>query len=94
MHHRPSNPLLLSSFVFVIDLDKKAKEIEAIERIAKEEEDLIRYEDNPEFNDLLNEEYPLDGKLLYSFALYELYYEDYEIQLRAFLDEQESLDKE
>jgi Abortive infection C-terminus len=75
----------LGSF-FAIDLDKKAKELE---RIAQEEEDLIKYEDNQEFNDLLDEEYPLDGKLIYSEALYNLYYEDYEIQLQAYIDEKE-----
>jgi hypothetical protein len=45
-------------------------------------------------NDLLDEEYPYDGKLLYSQALYRMYYEDYEIQLKSFLDEQEPLDEE
>ncbi|MEH1869572.1 MAG: hypothetical protein V7K69_31880 [Nostoc sp.] len=54
----------------------------------------FRYEDNPEFNDLLDEEFPLDGKLLYSQALYKLYYEDYEIRLQTFLDEQALLDEE
>ncbi|MEO1672984.1 MAG: hypothetical protein AAFR77_19770, partial [Cyanobacteria bacterium J06631_2] len=53
-----------------------------------------RYEDNPEFNDLLDEEYPLDGKLLYSQALYTLYYEDYEIRLQTYLDEQGLLEEE
>jgi hypothetical protein len=37
------------------------------------EEDFIRYEDNPEFNELLDEDYPYAGKLFYSQALYELY---------------------
>jgi hypothetical protein len=45
-------------------------------------------------NDLLDEEYPYDGKLLYRQALYRMYYEDYEIQLKSFLDEQEPLDEE
>ena len=80
----------LGSF-FAIDLDKKAKELE---RIAQEEEDLIKYEDNQEFNDSLDEQYPYEGKLLYSQALYTLYYEDYAIQLQDFLDEQEPLDEE
>jgi Abortive infection C-terminus len=78
---------LISSF-FSFALEKQSKEDFEIE------EDLIRYEDNPEFNDLLDEEYPLDGKLLYSQALYELYYEDYEIRLQTFLDEQALLDEE
>jgi hypothetical protein len=80
----------LGSF-FTIDLNKKAEEIE---RIAQEEEDLIRYEAYQEFNDLLDEEYPYDGKLLYSQALHALYYEDYTIQLQTFLDEQEPLEAE
>ena len=80
----------LGSF-FAINLDKKVQEIE---RIAQEEESLIRYEKNPEFNDLLDEEYSYDGKLLYSQALYKLYYEDYEIRLQIFLDEQELLEAE
>lgn len=80
----------LGSF-FAIDLDKKAKELE---RIAQEEEDLIKYIANQEFNEFLNEKYPYEGKILYSQALYELYYEDYTIQLQSFLDEQELLDEE
>lgn len=80
----------LGSF-FAIDLDKKAKELE---RIAQEEEDLIKYEDNQEFNDLLDEQYPYEGKLLYSEALYKLYDKDYTIQLQAFLDDQKLLDEE
>ena len=80
----------LGSF-FAINLDKKAKELE---RIAQEEEDQIKYEDNQEFNEFLDEEYPYEGKLLYSQALYTLYYEDYAIQLQDFLDEQELLDQE
>lgn len=58
------------------------------------EEFFIEYEKYPDFNDLLDEEYPYDGKLLYSQALYKLYYEDYEIQLKAFLYEQETLEEE
>ena len=78
---------LVSSF-FSFALEKKSKEDFEIE------EDVIRYEDNPEFNDLLDEEVPLDGKVLYSQALYTLYYEDYEIRLQSFLDEQASLEEE
>lgn len=66
----------------------------ALEELAQQEEVIIRYEDNPEFNDSLDELYPYEGKLLYSQALYQLYYEDYEIQLQAFLDEQEILNEE
>jgi hypothetical protein len=77
---------LISSF-FSFEIERSKEKLEM-------EEDLIRYEDNPEFNDLLDEAYPLDGKLIYSRALYTMYYEDYTIQLQAFLDEQELLDQE
>ena len=46
------------------------------------------YEDNPDFNEELDRQYPLDGKLLYSDALYRLYYEDYLIELEAYTDAQ------
>ena len=78
---------LISSF-FSFALEKQLKEDIEIE------EDKVEYEDHPEFNDLLDEEYPLDGKLLYSQALYTLYYEDYEIRLQDFLDEQALLEEE
>ena len=74
---------LISSF-FSFELERSKEDIEV-------EEDLIRYEKNPDFNELLDEEYPYDGKVLYSQALHKLYYEDYEIQLKDFLDEQELL---
>ncbi|MFP5275441.1 hypothetical protein [Coleofasciculus sp.] len=76
----------ISSF-FSFSLEKSDKEVEI-------EDDRVSYEDNPEFNDFLDEEYPYEGKLLYSQALYTLYYEDYEIQLQDFLDEQERLNAE
>lgn len=46
----------------------------------------IEYDENSNFNDMLDSQYPLDGKLLYSDALYRLYYEDYIIELETFLD--------
>ena len=85
----------LASF-FVIDLEKKAKEFEE-KQVQEEEEkknDQIKYEANPAFKDFLDEEYPLDGKLLYSQALHALYYEDYEIRLQNFLYEQGLLEDE
>jgi hypothetical protein len=78
---------LISSF-FSFALEKQSKEDLELT------EDLIKYEDNPDFNDFLDEEYPLDGKLLYSQALHTLYKEDYEIRLQAFLDEQALLEEE
>jgi hypothetical protein len=57
---------------FIVDLERKAREFEAQE--LQKEEAKISYEKNPGFNDLLDEEYPLDGsKVIYSQALYELY---------------------
>lgn len=46
----------------------------------------VGYDQNPDFNDELDGQYPLDGKLLYSDALYRLYYEDYVIELENYLD--------
>lgn len=69
-------------------------QLEQLQEDSEVEEDFIKYEDNPEFNDFLDEEYPYAGKLLYSQGLYKLYYEDYLIQLQEFLDEQEPLDEE
>lgn len=50
------------------------------------------YENNPEFNEELDRQYPLDRKLLYSDALYRLYYEDYLIELEAYHDAQQDAD--
>lgn len=48
---------------------------------------VVSYDDNADFNDWLDETYPLpEGRLIYSNALYELYYEDYVIQLEEFRD--------
>lgn len=69
-------------------------QLEQLEEDSEVQEDFIKYEDKPEFNDFLDEEYPYDGKLLYSQGLYKLYYEDYLIQLQEFLDEQELFDEE
>jgi len=46
------------------------------------------YDNNPDFNEEIDRKYPLDGKLLYSDALYRLYYEDYLIELEAYTDAQ------
>jgi hypothetical protein len=48
----------------------------------------VEYDDNPTFNEELDRQFPLDGKLLYSDALYRLYYEDYLIELEAYTDAQ------
>lgn len=44
----------------------------------------VNYNDKRDFNSFLDDLYPLDGKFLYSEALYDLYYEDYLIQLDEF----------
>lgn len=49
-----------------------------------EREKLVR-----EFNESLDELYPLEGKPIYSRALYDQYQEDYEIQLQEFIDNKE-----
>ena len=78
----------LASF-FALALD--VAEAEPEEEVGDQ---LIAYDANPDFNDYLDELYPLDGKLVYSEALYDKYYEDYEIQLQEFIDiiEQESIE--
>ncbi len=46
----------------------------------------MSYEDNQDFNSWLDESYPYEGKLSYSFALFSLYYEDYLVRLEEFRD--------
>lgn len=53
-------------------------------------EDEVAYETNPEFNEILDEQFDLGGKPLYSLALYQQYREDYLIRLQAYRDEQEA----
>lgn len=53
------------------------------------EADAIPYESNPDFNQSLDDEYPIDGRVLYSRALYDQYYDDYLIQLSDYQYEQE-----
>ncbi len=49
----------------------------------------VNYKDNKEFNDQLDENHPLEGKLIYSDALFRLYPRDYEDQLGIFTEEKE-----
>ncbi|MEH6742687.1 hypothetical protein [Hyphomonas sp.] len=58
--------------------------------IRPEPEQLVEYQENPAFNDELDELNPLEGKPLYSRALYEQYYEDYLVQLDDFMDRMDS----
>lgn len=59
-----------------------------------EEPDLpiFDYDAHPDFNASLDDQYPYEGKLSYSFGLYSLYYEDYVIGLEEFQDSLESED--
>ncbi len=52
----------------------------------------IKYEDNEEFNDYLDSETSIGGKLLYSKALFEQDFENYELQLAQFLTDEEQED--
>lgn len=45
----------------------------------------LDYDQYPDFNDFLDEEYPPRGKVVHSRALYEFYPEDYRIQLGDFV---------
>lgn len=53
-------------------------------------EPIIEYDAHPAFNSSLDDEYPLEGKPLYSLALYQQFYEDYRIQLAEFIDGQQT----
>ena len=54
----------------------------------------VEYDENEDFNNLLDTDIPWDGKLLYSKALYELYYEDYLIKLNDYKDSNEEEENE
>ena len=49
------------------------------------------YDDNEAFNDYLDEETVLPGKLSYSRALHDQYPEDYMLRMKEFTDEQEAM---
>lgn len=53
---------------------------------------VVEYDENPEFNASLDEQYPYEGKLSYSFALFSLYYEDYLIGFEEYQDSLEGED--
>lgn len=46
----------------------------------------VRYDDFPDFNDFIDQSNPPRGKIIYSEALFQLYYEEYVIELEAFID--------
>ncbi len=59
----------------------------SLETDDKDQSTIISYDDNSDFNDYLDELYPLDGRVLYSEALYDKYYDDYEIQLSEYKED-------
>jgi|GEM_PF-4831289 len=54
----------------------------------------IQYVESTDFNEYLDELNPLEGKPLYSLALYEQFYEDYLVQLEIFNELEEEEDNE
>lgn len=68
---------LLLSFLKVSDIPEETEEDDL-------PEGLDDYEKYPEFNDFLDDENPTQGKIVHSWALYQLYPEEYRIQLEAF----------
>lgn len=72
------------SYLQIRQIQKTAPVIDDDEGIAS-----LAFDDNQDFNDYLDEANPLEGKLLYSDALFRLYPEDYEIQLADYRDAQE-----
>jgi hypothetical protein len=54
----------------------------------------VEYEECSEFNEYLDESNPLEGKPLYSLALYEQFYEDYLVQLEIFTELEEGDNEE
>lgn len=57
-----------------------------LRRLDQLSEKALQYEDNPAFNDSLDEENPMPGKILYSKALFDQEFETYELQLGEFTD--------
>ncbi len=53
------------------------------------EQELL-YEDNPEFNDSLDEQHPLEGRVLYSKALFDQEFETYELELGDYIMESDT----
>ncbi|WP_205965444.1 abortive infection family protein [Pseudorhodobacter turbinis] len=76
---------------FFAKLREKKSAIALAELVEEQVIDLAQfaYDDNPDFNLSLDEGYPYEGKLNYSFALYSLYYEDYFVRLAEFRDSAE-----
>lgn len=70
--------------------DKRARVAqEEIEKDRAADLEQVSYADNDDFNSWLDESYPYEGKLSYSFALFSLYYEDYLVRLEEFRESPE-----
>ncbi|MCW8331963.1 abortive infection family protein [Photobacterium sp. SDRW27] len=82
-----TEPLLRFMLASFFRISYERLDISEIDIDEEADLDKINYNDNEEFNDYLDEEYPYNGKLLYSQALYELYYEDYLVQLEEYNDQ-------
>lgn len=77
---------VLEAFYEVAIEAKKDKPVIAVPEEILTDLPIVDYDKKAEFNDWLDERFPLEGRLVYSRALYELYYEDYVIQLEDFQD--------
>lgn len=76
---------MLDSFFKIAE--REPEPIEVASDLTQEDSDVrFAYDDNPPFNEYLDEVNPLKGKPLYSLALYQQYYEDYMIQLEEYRD--------
>jgi hypothetical protein len=74
--------------------EKRARVVEAeLEKVQAADLEQFSYGDNENFNSWLDESYPYEGKLSYSFALFSLYYEDYLVRLAEFRDSAEDDDE-
>ena len=74
--------------------EKRARSAQAeLEKDQSADLEQVSYVDNEDFNSWLDESYPYEGKLSYSFALFSLYYEDYLVRLEEFRDSAEEEDE-
>ncbi|MER9064962.1 abortive infection family protein [Mesorhizobium sp. M0902] len=73
---------ILEAF-YSVDAERRKVTDELVFEEQKSDLPILSYDNNSDFNDWLDEKYPLEGRLIYSKALYELYYEDYVVQLES-----------
>lgn len=74
---------LLTSYMLEVFYDIQFSDLEA-----------VGYDDHPDFNNSIDEQYPLDDRVLYSRGLFDQYYEDYLIQLQDYEDQQDASEDE